>query len=120
MQFLKRLPCSGGLKLSLSSNLIPRGSINSSTGSSSAQRKLIPRTRRLIDIQEHHQATNILWAGLPVRDVVLAGLVSSSMNSGSRTDTGLGRSSLSPEISEAMAIFVRQACGGDSNEDDGH
>lgn len=62
---------------------------------------------------------NIIWVEIPHSGAVLAGLMSSSMNRGSRTDTGLGRSCLSPDISEASAVFVVQQLGGDSNEGGG-
>lgn len=61
---------------------------------------------------------NIIWVGIPGTEAVFAGLMS-SVNKGSRTDTGLSRPGLSPNISDASAVFAVHELGGDSNEDDG-
>lgn len=48
----------------------------------------------------------------PGLDMVLAGLMSSSANNGSRTDTGLGRSVLSTQSSETSS-FLGTECDDD-------
>lgn len=42
----------------------------------------------------------------PGLDMILAGLMSSSANNGSRTDTGLGRPVLSTQSSETSSFLV--------------
>lgn len=51
---------------------------------------------------------------------MIAGLISSSVNNGSSTDTGLGRSALSLKLSFSVTCFVIEELGGDANGEDGN
>ena len=50
--------------------------------------------------------------------MVFAGLMSSSVNSGSRTETGLGRSAISIALSKSSKCLVVEELEGDANEED--
>lgn len=50
---------------------------------------------------------------------MLAGLMSSSIKSGSRTDTGLGRSGISAAPSISLTFLVIEEVDGDVNGEDG-
>lgn len=50
--------------------------------------------------------------------MVFEGLISSSVNSGSRTETGLGRSGMLISLSKSSTCLVVGELDGDANEED--
>ena len=58
------------------------------------------------------------YKDLPGSNLLLAGLTSSSVKSGSRTDIGLGRSGISEEPSRQLSFSVFEEVDGDGNGED--
>jgi hypothetical protein len=56
---------------------------------------------------------------IPDRDMDFVGLMSSSVNSGSRTDTGLGRSGISTALSRFSTFLLIKELEGDADGEDG-
>lgn len=61
----------------------------------------------------------ILGMNIPGWYLTIAGLILSSVNNGSSTDTGLGRSALSLEPSFSATCLVIEELGGDVDGEDG-
>lgn len=80
---------------------------------------ILAQTSFDIEVPNKYFVTKILYEFLPGWSLVLAGLTSSSVKSGSRTDTGLGRSDTSTTPSRLLSFLVIGEVDGDVNAEGG-